>query len=236
MVKKDNSMTIELRDIQFRWKSFEPPLLHIPKLEIHKRDQVFIEGPSGSGKSSLLSLIAGLTSPERGRVSILGKDIVAMNGFKRDQFRAAHIGFIFQTFNLIPYLSVLENILLPCTFSKVRRIRALQQGTTLIEAALKVLKQLHLDDLSTKKANELSVGQQQRVAMARALLGDPELIIADEPTSALDERAKQNFLTLLKEQCQRTQATLIFVSHDHHLKKQFNRIIPLAKLNKVTKQ
>ena len=156
----------------------------------------------------------------------------ALNATARDRLRGEHIGFIFQQFNLIPHLPLLDNILLPCHFSARRRQRALAKSPTLATEAARLLARLQLTpDLWQRPPVELSVGQQQRVAAARALIGGPQLIIADEPTSALDAALQQSFLDLLLEECAQAGATLLFVSHDQRLASRFPRQIALSTIN-----
>jgi putative ABC transport system ATP-binding protein len=165
---------------------------------------------------------------------VLEKDIGRLGGAARDRFRADHIGFIFQMFNLIPYLSVLENVCLPCGFSARRGGRASDAGTSVEAEAIRLLE--HLDMAHTavlrRPVNQLSVGQQQRVAAARALIGRPELVIADEPTSSLDEDRRVAFLDLLFRECEQRRTTLIFVSHDASLGARFDRVIAFAEINR----
>jgi putative ABC transport system ATP-binding protein len=222
---------IDLRDIRFRWHKTLPAVLDMPSLVIESGERVFLHGPSGSGKSTLLGLLGGVLLPETGSVSLLGQELTAMNGRVRDRFRADHIGFIFQQFNLVPYLSVLDNVLLPCRFSACRRKRA-EEEAPLFEIAKTLLTKLDLaPSLWQRQASALSVGQQQRVAMARALIGRPEILIADEPTSALDAERQSAFLDLLLQACDETSATLLFVSHDRRLAARFAREIALPTIN-----
>lgn len=214
--------------LRFDWGS--TPCLDIDAFELAAGEQVFLYGPSGSGKSTLLNILAGVLLPNAGQLRILGESIPDMPGAARDRFRADHIGLIFQQFNLIPYLSVLDNVLLPCRFSARRRARA---GTPR-EAAERLLAHLDLDAaLWQHPATALSVGQQQRVAAARALIGAPELLIADEPTSALDAGRQTAFLDLLTRECAATGAALVFVSHDHRLAGRFSRTLALDEINRI---
>ena len=226
------TVAIALENVRFRWHKRLAPVLEIPSLSIATGERVFLHGPSGSGKSTLLGLLGGVLLPETGSVSLLGQEITAKNGLARDRFRADHIGFLFQQFNLVPYLSVLDNVLLPCRFSLCRRERATSAGDTGGDVAKKLLGQLDLaESLWQRKASDLSVGQQQRVAMARALIGRPEIIIADEPTSALDAERQAAFLDMLLQACDDTSATLLFVSHDRRLATQFTREMALPAVN-----
>ena len=222
---------IELSDLSYAWPG-HPPCLALAELRIEAGAQVFVHGPSGCGKSTLLNLLAGVLRPDAGHLRLLGHELTALRAGRRDRFRADHVGFIFQQFNLIPYLSVLDNVLLPCRFSRRRATRALEQSTGLQREAARLLEHLDLDpSLWRRPATALSVGQQQRVAAARALIGEPALVLADEPTSALDADARHGFLKLMAGECARSGAALLFVSHDRELERDFDRAIDLRELN-----
>jgi putative ABC transport system ATP-binding protein len=211
-----------------------PTVLRVPELRIERGEKLFIFGPSGSGKTTLLGLLAGVLRPGSGVVRVLGTDLGAVSSRRRDALRAAHIGYIFQMFNLIPYLSVQENIVLPCRLSAERRARL---GSVSPDSAARGLADaLHIGTLLDERVTKLSVGQQQRVAAARALIGSPELIVADEPTSALDSDRREQFLELLFERCAAADATLVFVSHDRQLEHMFDRDMSLADLNMVSER
>ncbi|SMP22254.1 putative ABC transport system ATP-binding protein [Shimia sagamensis] len=188
-----------------------------------------LRGPSGSGKSTLLAAISGVTDIPTGAVTVASQDIGALPVSKRDRFRADHMGLIFQVFNLVPWLSAVDNILLPCRFSKRRQGRI---DGTLEDEAHRLMSSLGLDPktLGHSKASALSVGQQQRVAAARALIGTPEIILADEPTSALDPEAKETFMHMLSQQAQSSGAALLMVSHDSGLDHHFDRVINITDL------
>src|SRR5206468_11653583 len=191
---------IDVHSLVFRWPSASMPCLAIDSLRIETGERIFLFGPSGSGKSTLLALLAGVLTAQQGKIRVLGTELSSLRG--RDRFRVDHIGFIFQQFNLVPYLSVIQNVLLPCRFSATRAQRATEAHGTPVDAARHLLDAMGLSaNLRKRKATDLSVGQQQRVAAARALIGAPELIIADEPTSSLDSDARQAFLGLLRRQC-----------------------------------
>ncbi len=224
---------IEIDNLRFKWRPNLPEVLHIPGLEVARSEHIFIRGASGSGKSTLLALLAGVNLPTSGKVKILGETISALSGSKRDHFRSDHIGFVFQLFNLIPYLSVLENVTLPCRFSDIRKHKATTSSESLDEEAMRLLGHLGMadDDLVHRPVTELSVGQQQRVATARALIGAPEIIIADEPTSALDSDTQEAFIRLLFQECEESGSTLLFVSHDRRLESQFERHIAMDDIN-----
>jgi putative ABC transport system ATP-binding protein len=184
--KFTSPIAIELSGMRFAWHSDLEPVLMIEHLQINRRERVFIAGPSGGGKSTLLSLVAGVVVPQRGTVKVNGCQLNGIHGVARDRFRADNIGFIYQMFNLIPYLSVVENVTLPCRFSPRRRDRASARSSGYTNEALRLLKHLGMDAAAVinKPVTELSVGQQQRVAAARALIGTPEILVADEPTSS----------------------------------------------------
>ncbi len=223
---------IELRQLQYQWPGMSGALLDIDYLAAAREEHLFVKGPSGCGKSTLLGILAGIVPAISGQVSVLGYRLDTMSGTHRDRFRADHLGYIFQQFNLIPYLNVVENVLLPCRFSELRNRRAQKGGQRLYDEALRLLNHLDLDDpgILEREVTALSVGQQQRVAAARALIGQPELIIADEPTSSLDADHRDTFLRLLFEECDKAGATLIFVSHDSSLAGLFSRTIDLREL------
>jgi len=230
--------SIEALNLKFAWPG-KPELLAIDAFQVRCGERVLLRGPSGSGKSTLLGLLGGVLNPNSGQVNLLDTDITSLSASARDRFRGEHLGFIFQMFNLIPYLSVLENVLLPAEFSPARAIRVIHNGVHthagLVDEARRLLATLGLQDskILANPVTELSIGQQQRVAAARALLGRPGIIIADEPTSALDTDARAEFLTLLMQECAAQQASLLFVSHDITLGSMFDRVISLAEINQV---
>lgn len=224
---------IEVCDLRFAWNKRYDDILRIKQFTVGKGERVFLQGSSGSGKTTLLSLLGGVVVPDSGRIVIDDIELSGIRSAGRDQFRVDHLGFIFQMFNLIPYLSPVQNVLLPCKFSKAREARASSEHSATIEA-VRLLSQLGLEGKIVRQpSSALSVGQQQRVAAARALIGSPGLIIADEPTSALDADARVNFLHLLFEECNRTGATVLFVSHDSALGEQFDRTVNLADINQA---
>jgi putative ABC transport system ATP-binding protein len=220
---------IELQDLAFDWSAGDP-LLSIPYFAVARNERVLLYGPSGSGKSTLLGLVSGVIAPTRGSIRLLGEELTILSPARRDAVRAEHLGFIFQLFNLVPYLSVLENVLLPLRFSAARRARVADPHAE----ALRLLAALGLDDprLIARRVTGLSVGQQPRVAAARALLGRPEVLIADEPTSALDAEARASFLALLMRECATTGTSVLFVSHDRSLGGAFDRSLSLPELNR----
>lgn len=223
---------VEIQDLGFAWPG-QAECLDIRHFQLAPGEALFLEGPSGSGKTTLLGLLGGVQRPSRGQVRLLGQDLGALATARRDRFRVDHTGFLFQQFNLLPFLSALDNVLLPCQFSALRRERASARHGDPQGAALTLLRALGLSDpaLPRRPARELSIGQQQRVAAARALIGQPELVIADEPTSALDSDHRDAFLQLLFAECAAVGAGLLFVSHDRSLASRFNRHLTLAQLN-----
>ena len=226
---------IELSDLGFAWPG-QAELLDIPAFTLQRGESLFLKGPSGSGKTTLLGLLSGVQKPQRGQIQVLGQNLSQLSAGARDRFRVDHTGYIFQQFNLLPFLSVRENVQLPCHFSRLRAQRARQRHGSVDQATVILLAHLGLDqpDLLERRADALSIGQQQRVAAARALIGQPELVIADEPTSALDADARAAFLQLLFAECREAGSSLLFVSHDQSLAPRFDRSLSLAELNRAT--
>ncbi len=223
---------IELRDVRYAWPGSRTDGLAIDALSVATGRTLFLHGPSGGGKSTLLGLLAGVLLPRSGSVSLLGTRWSDLSGARRDAFRADHVGYIFQQFNLLPYLSVLDNVLLPCRFSALRRERATLDAGSPAASAQQLLQRVGLAPaLWARPAAQLSVGQQQRVAAARALIGRPEVLIADEPTSALDADRREDFMALLLEACRAAGSTLVFVSHDERLAARFDERLSLATVN-----
>lgn len=226
---------IELNDLGFAWPG-QAELLDIPAFRLQRGESLFLKGPSGSGKTTLLGLLGGVQKPGRGSLKLLGQELAKLSSGARDRFRVDHTGYIFQQFNLLPFLSVRENVELPCRFSRSRARRASERHGSVDAAAALLLEHLGLKaELLERRADSLSIGQQQRVAAARALIGQPELVIADEPTSALDHDAREAFLQLLFAECRAAGASLLFVSHDQSLAPLFDRSVSLAELNRAAK-
>mgnify|MGYP002757895125 FL=1 len=218
---------IALEDVQFGYDM--RLVLDIPKLWIEQGSSVLLRGISGGGKSTLLGLLAGVLLPGKGRVEVAGQALQGMGGAARDRFRADHLGVIFQQFNLLPFLSVRDNIALGLRFSRLRSARI--SGPLDAEIA-RLLQALQLNpELMQRRAGTLSVGQQQRVAAARALIGRPAVLLADEPTSALDRQAATAFLQLMSAQCRAAGTTVLVVSHDECLQPLFDRTIALSQIN-----
>jgi len=226
-----NGPAVDISSLDFSWPG-HPSLLLIDQLRIARGERTFLHGPSGSGKSTLLSLIGGVLVPRSGSIRVLDTELQSLRPSARDRYRGDHIGFIFQMFNLVPYLSVLANVLLPLRFSSDRG-----RGLTSVGAekeAARLLQALGLGaEFANRPAAALSIGQQQRVAAARALIGRPALIIADEPTSALDSDTRAGFLALLMNECRSAGTTLLFVSHDLSLAALFDRSVALRELNRA---
>jgi putative ABC transport system ATP-binding protein len=229
---------IEVSHLRYAWPGNASDLLNIDGLSIASGQRVFLQGPSGSGKSTLLGLLAGVLTPDSGTVRVLGTDLSRLSGAARDRFRADHIGLIFQQFNLLPYLSAMDNVCLPCSFSQHRHAAATREHGSPSAAAVSLLAQMGLPpDTWQKKAAQLSVGQQQRVAAARALIGQPEILIADEPTSALDSERRDEFIRVLMKACDSggnsPPRTLVFVSHDERLANHFDTHLSLTSLTQT---
>lgn len=221
---------IEISSLKYSYRAGRE-ILDIPTFQVNRGERVFIHGPSGSGKTTLLGLLSGILSPVSGHVVVDGVKLGALTARSRDLFRGDHIGYIFQMFNLIPYLNVMDNIVLPCTLSRARQINL--AGATPTVAATAIAARLDIKHLLHKSVTELSVGEQQRVAAARAFIGAPRILIADEPTSALDADHRDEFIALLSAIADDSQATVVFVSHDRSLGRHFHRECSLADLNRI---
>ena len=222
---------LRMEHLTFCWPGMASPVLDVDDLSLERGTSLFLHGPSGCGKSTLLSAIAGVVDIPHGAVTVAGTDIATLRGGARDRFRGDHMGVIFQVFNLLPWLSALDNVLLPCRYSTRRAERA---GPDPARTAQRLLAELGLDDaaIAGTQAQTLSVGQQQRVAAVRALIGTPEMILADEPTSALDDDAKTAFVDLLRRECAAAGSALLFVSHDRSLEGHFDRALRFDELNR----
>lgn len=226
---------VQMSQVEFSWSGQMKPVISIESFTIGRGERVFLRGPSGSGKTTLLSLVSAVLTPGHGSIEVDGTDLNSLAGRHRDRFRADTIGLVFQQFNLLPFLSVVENIELPCRFSSLRRARAMQSGLSLREETRRLLQRMKLaDDILERSVMQLSVGQQQRVAVARALIGQPALIIADEPTSALDRDSQHAFTSLLFDEVSAAGSSLLFVSHDESLAEGFDRCVDLGEINRVS--
>ncbi len=205
----------------------EHPTLDIKQWVVRDGESVFLQGKSGSGKSTLLNLIAGTLTPQRGSIEIAGTDITQLSNTQRDIFRAQYLGIVFQQFNLVPYLSVLDNVLIAGYFANNTQM-------DLPERARELFRRLAISEhLLTQEARNISIGQQQRVAIARALLNRPRLLLVDEPTSALDADATQSFMDLLKQEQQANKCAMVFVSHDPNIAQYCDTQITMSQLNPV---
>lgn len=225
---------VTMSGVRFAWPGQDRFQLTIDSFGLSEGERLLLLGPSGSGKSTFLSLLAGIVTPQAGSIVIKGTDIARLSGSGRDRFRAEHFGIIFQMFNLLPYGSVIDNVLLPLSFSTARWKRAAKTDSTTDEAA-RLLEKLGIEPalMRNHAATNLSVGQQQRVAAARALIGSPSIIIADEPTSALDRNRQDAFLDLLFSVVAEAGATLIMVSHDETLGQRFDGVTPLEQIARI---
>jgi len=206
-------------------------VLDLPELRVPTGARLFLHGPSGSGKTTLLGLVAGVLRADAGQVRVLGEELRGLSASRRDALRGARMGYIFQSFNLIPYLTARENILLPL---RMNRARAARIDGDLLGEVRQMAARLGIEELLDVRPGGLSVGEQQRVAAARALVGRPDLVIADEPTSALDADLRDRFLDLLFDAVEAGGATLLFVSHDRALEPRFSEALSLLELNRVT--
>ncbi len=219
------SAAVVIENLKFSYAA--TAVLHIKDFNVQAGEFIFLHGASGSGKSTLLELLAGVLPMQSGQLTLLGEALHEKTLGQLDQFRAKNIGYIFQSFNLIPYLSVLENIQLPLMFSKEKSEP---------EFLDYLIQSLELQPYVQRQVTALSVGQQQRVAVARALMKKPKLILADEPTSALDYDHREKFLQLLFKVCREQNTTVVFVSHDRSIEKLFTRSVRLDSINSVTPQ
>jgi len=222
---------LDIQDLRFQRKGRDWQLA-LGALRLAPGESMFLHGPSGSGKSTLLNLVGGTLAPQQGRLRVCGADFSALSGAARDRLRADRLGIIFQQFNLVPFLGMVDNVLLPCRFSRRRAQAATSRFGSPVKAAQALLDRLGLREQTFHSAPvaELSVGQQQRVAVARALIGAPDLVLADEPTSALDADTREDFLRLLFAECASAASALLFVSHDLALAPRFSSQASLSGL------
>jgi len=218
---------VKIESLRFQWSKNNNFKIFVPKLEVGRGKKVLFLGESGSGKTTLLSLICGFLEPLSGSISINDKIISDLTSTNKDEYRSDNIGIIFQQFNLLPYANVIDNIILPLYFSKQRSKKVENK----INAAMNLCDQLRLpESILNQKASNLSVGQQQRVAVARALIGSPSIIVADEPTSSLDTEAQELFLDLMFDQISKNSSTLLMVSHDKSLTNYFDQVIDINEI------
>ena len=203
--------------------------LKINKFILKKSDSFLIYGDSGLGKSTFLNLLSGTLRPKEGAINILGTNIVDSSSAVKDKIRGDHFGIVFQTFNLLPYITVKNNILLGKAYSNRKQLLSSNDEVKILMDKLS----LNYKDLVDRKAYELSIGQQQRVAVARALIGKPEIIIADEPTSALDQDNQKEFINLLFKSLDENEQGLIMVSHNKKLSKKFKIVKNITEICEV---
>lgn len=227
------TLALDLENLHVGWPG-QPELFKLPSLRLEQGQSLFISGESGSGKTSLLSMLAGVLVAQTGRCRVLGHDFSALASSTRDRVRGESMGIIFQQFNLLGFLSVLDNVLMPTRLFERRYHDACRMHGSAVKQASQLLTQLGVaDSLWGLASHQLSVGQQQRVAAARAFMGRPSLVLADEPTSALDDLHRDRFLELLASVCEQAGASLVVVSHDQALAQRFNQRLVLDPASSV---
>lgn len=224
MTDKPKKYVIDLKNLQFRWPGSSGWQLQLPGLQLEAGQHLFVRGASGSGKTTLLNLLSGITTPHQGELWLQQQPMHRLSASKRDTLRAQQIGVVFQQLNLIPYLSVIDNVLLVARFAG-QSISASEERASQLLSRLGLVEGIH-----QRAAAELSVGQQQRVAIARALLLRPALLIADEPTSALDADNRDAFMQLMLAEANDSGTTVIFVSHDTALRQYFHWYLDMEQL------
>jgi putative ABC transport system ATP-binding protein len=220
-------MSLELSNVL---KTYREPdgnvltVLDIERFQIAAAEQVVLVGSSGGGKTSLLNIISGISTPDRGTVKIDGTEITRLPEVARDRFRAERIGFVFQTFNLLPAFSALENVLLGMSFSG-KRVDS--------KRAAMLLERVGLGHRTSHRPSQLSVGEQQRVAVARALANQPSLLLADEPTANVDVKNQDLILDLIREACAESKVALLMVTHSPDVASRFPRVDRLESFNRA---
>ena len=221
------TLMLEIKDLV---KSFPQPeggaiqVLDLPSLDVNEGEQLALIGQSGGGKTTLLHLIAGLLSPDAGTIKVNGIDLTRLSEQGRDRFRAGTIGYVFQTFNLLPAFTAIENVRLGMTFGS---------GKADTERARYLLSRVGLDNRSNYRPSQLSVGQQQRVAIARAMAGRPRILLADEPTANVDPKSAENVLDLIGETCSEENVAMLIVTHDMQIASRFQRVEQLGEINRA---
>lgn len=218
---------LEIRELK---KSFEQPgggrlpILDIESLSVSAGEQFVLIGQSGGGKTTLLHLIAGISTPDSGSIRVNGTDITKLSESGRDRFRAAMTGYVFQTFNLLAGFTALENVRLGMSFAAGRHDSA---------RAMSLLERVGLADRAHYKPSQLSVGQQQRVAIARSLASRPKLLLADEPTANVDPASSKTVIELIRSNCREDNVTLLMVTHSMEVAAQFDRVERLESINRT---
>lgn len=218
---------LELTDVKkaYREPDGSPmPVLDVPRFAVAAGEQVVIRGRSGCGKTTLLNSISGLTTIDSGQIVIKGVDVTKLHESGRDKFRARNLGFVFQTFNLLPGFTALENVVLGMTFTGQAKD---------IDRAKQLLDRVGLSHRLTHKPAALSVGEQQRVAVARALANQPVLLLADEPTANVDPGHQQQVVDLLREVCNQENVAMLLVTHSPEVSQQFDRVEQLEEVNQL---
>jgi putative ABC transport system ATP-binding protein len=219
---------IQISGLKFGYSHLDPLLIDVPALEIPKGQTVFILGPSGSGKSTFLNLLTGTLNPVSGTIRYGDCDFSKLSPRQRDKFRGENMGYVFQLFNLLPFLTAQENIQLILDLNPTRAKKC--------EIPIShFAKKMGISDILHVPAKNLSVGQAQRVAIVRALIGSPSILIADEPTSSLDSDSRDEFLEVLFSEVKNSLTTLIFVSHDKSISSRFDRTLHINELKGVKK-
>jgi putative ABC transport system ATP-binding protein len=224
-----SKILIDIKNLKYSFNKNSKFQLNIEKFILKKSDSILIYGESGAGKSTFLNLLSGTVNPQEGIIKILGKNITAASSFRKDKIRGDHFGIVFQTFNLLPYLTVKNNILLGKAYSNRKQSLSNNDEIKMIMDKLS----LNFNELINRKAFELSIGQQQRVAVARALIGKPEIILADEPTSALDKNNQKEFIDLLFKSLNENEQGLIMVSHDKKLSNKFKIVKNITEICEI---
>ncbi|MDD9951709.1 MAG: ATP-binding cassette domain-containing protein [Zetaproteobacteria bacterium] len=222
-------VVLKIENLAFSWSPTHATRIQIPHFEVKTGESVCLYGTSGSGKSTLLQLLSGALLPQQGKITVVGQEISALSEGERNRLRSCKMGIIFQQFNLVPYLSVLDNIILPLRFSNHVLLR---DRRALHERVCSLLKRLGLSpqELLDQPVDQLSVGQQQRVAAARAFVAGAELILADEPTSALDPDSAHLFFDLMFAEARSSGASIVCVSHDPSVRSLFSKSVPVSDL------
>jgi ABC-type lipoprotein export system ATPase subunit len=200
------------------------PILDIPQFQLGDEEQMVLLGRSGCGKTTLLHIIAGISRADSGHVTLDGTDLMRLSEPGRDRFRAAKMGYVFQTFNLLPGFTALENVMLGMTFCREKKNAS---------RARELLNRVGLQHRAHHKPTALSVGEQQRVAVARALANRPSLLLADEPTANVDPGNQQRVIDLIRKSCDEEKVSLLLVTHAQEVASQFERVDQLEELNRV---